>query len=197
MTYCSKYSYGRRPSSKGSHVSVMSVEPIEVFWWRPTIRLWIYQQTYCQHNLKSNRVVQHQQQELSQQTLISSTIVTVLFIALPIALKTISLEPFSFITYRKWYIILSNKCKYKSVHFPLKKCNSHRNGIKGFWGSYSHVEIYCLPWLHLHEDKMNYFYKKTQPAFIEKTGRNTKGANKNSPANLSIRKRAPIQNKRA
>lgn len=99
LIYSLKYSYGRRPSSKGSHVSVMSVEPIEVFWWRPTIRLCIYQQIYCQAQSQSNQVGQHQQHELLQQTLINSTIVTVLFIALPIALKTISLEPFSCIIY--------------------------------------------------------------------------------------------------
>jgi hypothetical protein len=33
-------SYGRRPSSSGSHVSVISVEPMDVFWWRPAILLW-------------------------------------------------------------------------------------------------------------------------------------------------------------
>lgn len=33
-------SYGRSPSSKGSHVSVISVEPIDVIWWRPAIFLW-------------------------------------------------------------------------------------------------------------------------------------------------------------
>lgn len=35
--------YGRSPSSSGSHRSVMSVDPIEVFWWRPAILLWTRQ----------------------------------------------------------------------------------------------------------------------------------------------------------
>lgn len=37
----SDVTYGRRPSSNGSHVSVISVDPIAVFWCRPTILLWI------------------------------------------------------------------------------------------------------------------------------------------------------------
>lgn len=36
----SRNSYGRRPSSSGSHMSVISVDPMAVFWWRPAILLW-------------------------------------------------------------------------------------------------------------------------------------------------------------
>lgn len=63
---CLVVSKGSRPSSKGSQVSVISVDPMEVIWCRPTILL-----------------------------LINSTIMIVLLIALPMALNTISLEPLS------------------------------------------------------------------------------------------------------
>jgi len=55
-----------KPSSRGSHTSVMSVELISVTWWRPGILL-----------------------------LIISAIVTVLLMARPMAFSATSLAPFS------------------------------------------------------------------------------------------------------
>jgi hypothetical protein len=37
---CLVVSSGSKPSSSGSHISVISVDPVVVFWWRPTILLW-------------------------------------------------------------------------------------------------------------------------------------------------------------
>ena len=93
--------YGRRPSSRGSHVSVMSVDPIDVIWWRPTILLCIITRnrqinTYNQTQLTKVTDQSINRSAVSGKTLISSTMVTVLLMALPIALNTISFEPFSY-----------------------------------------------------------------------------------------------------
>ena len=117
-------SYGSSPSSSGSHVSVISIDPIAEIWWRPTILLCftsIYVRKFVREKYHLHLLLVFVRKELyiklactSQKllrstvtrhnipnnnklsTLINSTIITVLLIALPIALKTMSQELFSF-----------------------------------------------------------------------------------------------------
>lgn len=86
-------SYGRSPSSSGSHTSVISVEPIAVSWWRPAILRWKRKKKIKTNTFASKQALTTRGKR--KPTLINSAIITVLLMALPMAFREISLDPFS------------------------------------------------------------------------------------------------------